>query len=335
MNDSFPGEEESIIAWLLGKDDPSVRYFTLTKLLGKGADDAEAVAARKAIMKKGAVPEILALQGEDGAWGSPASFYTDKYAGTVWQLIMLAELGADGSDAGVRRACDFILENSQDKESGAFSMHASAKAGGGRHGDVIPCLTGNMACSLIKLGYGQDERVARSIEWICEYQLADDGDGNPPVAWPYERFDMCWGRHSCHMGVVKSLKALAAIRKDERSGKVEAKIEELAEFLLAHRVHLKSHDLTKVAKPGWLKFGFPLMYQTDALEILCVLKDLDIRDPRMSEALAAVAEKRGGDGRWKMQNSFNGKTLVDVEKRGEASKWITARALYVQGAALA
>ena len=91
--------------WLL-EGDPSVRFFTLTQLLGVSHDHPEAAAARAAIMTTGAVPAILAAQLEDGHWEGPDRFYTAKYRGTVWQLIILAELGADGSDERVRRGCE-------------------------------------------------------------------------------------------------------------------------------------------------------------------------------------------------------------------------------------
>jgi hypothetical protein len=38
-------------------------------------------------------------------------------------------------------------------------MHYGAKTGGGRHSEVIPCLTGNMVWSLIRFGYMDDPRV--------------------------------------------------------------------------------------------------------------------------------------------------------------------------------
>ena len=36
--------------------------------------------------------------------------------------------------------------------------------------------------------------------------------------------------------------------------------------MLLHHIYRRSHDTAKTSKPGWLKFGFPLMYQTEALE---------------------------------------------------------------------
>ncbi len=320
-----------VLDWLLEETDPAVRYFALTRLRGEAEDSPAAAAARSAraaLMKKGPVANILSRQEKGGFWGEAGAFYADKYGGSVWQLLMLAELGADGADPRVRSAIEFLLGSSQDHESGGFSIESSAK-GGGRPGAVIPCLTGNMAWAMTRLGYGDDPRVAAAIDWICLHQQARDGAEGPPSESAHDqRLEPCFGRHSCFMGVVKSLKALAAIPPKKRSKAAKAKIAELAEFILIHHVHKKSRDLSKVSKPGWLKFGFPLMYQTDALEILCVLAELGIRDERASEAADAVLAARGKDGRWKLANSYNGKTLVDIERKGEASKWITARSLY-------
>jgi hypothetical protein len=322
------GEKGEILSWLLEEDDPAVRLFSLTRLGGEAADSPKASKARAALMKAGPVAKILSLQDPGGWWGERAAFYTDKYKGTVWQLLVLAELGADGSDPRIASAIEFLLEYSQEGESGGLSTEASSK-GGGRPGTVIPCLTANMAWAMARLGYGEDPRVVAAFDWIREHQQARDGEKGPPSRFAHDQaIDSCFGAHSCFMGVVKSLKALAAIPPRARSAADSAKIAELAEFMLVHRVHKRSGDLAKVSRPGWLKFGFPLMYQTDLLEILCVLAELGIRDERASEAADAVEAARGADGRWILANSFNGRTLVAIERKGEASKWITARALY-------
>ncbi len=164
--------------WLLEADNPSVRYFTLRYILEKPEHDPEVTKAKADIMTVGPVPAILDAQDKAGFWGNPKSFYKAKYKGTVWQLIILAELGADGNDARIRNACEFILDNSQDKESGGFSEDTAVKTGGGRHSGVYPCLTGNMVFSLIRLGYLDDPRLQRGIEWMTKYQRFDDGDGD-------------------------------------------------------------------------------------------------------------------------------------------------------------
>ena len=100
------------------------------------------------------------------------------------------------------------------------------------------------------------------------------------------------GRHTCHMGVVKALKALAEIPEDKRSQVVNNKIKEGAEYMLKHRIHKRSHDLKLVSKPEWLRFGFPNMWNTDTLEILGILTELGYRDERIQDAVDLVVSKQ-------------------------------------------
>jgi len=335
----------AVLDWLLSPADPSVRFFTLTELLGEAAEGGEAAQARREIMTKGVVPLILAAQRADGHFCDADRFYVDKYRGTVWQLIILAELGADPAEARVRAACEAILRDSQDPDSGGFSTDRR-KAGGGQHGRVIPCLTGNLVFSLIRFGYLDDPRVRRAVDWLTTYQRFDDGDGEPPTEWPYHPWEMCWGRHTCHMGAAKALKALAEIPPERRSPAVRRTLADGTEYFLTHHVHKRSHDLTQTAKPGWRRFQFPLMYQTDALEILGILAKLGVlsdrvrddctrvpRDARTQEALDLVEKRQDEQGRWTLQQTFNGRFHVDIEVKGEPSRWVTLKALQVLKAA--
>jgi len=298
---------DKVTEWLLEIDNPSVRYLTLTSLLDKPDDDEEVREAKKAIMEHGSVSEILALQNEDGSWGLPEMFYRNKYAGTVWTLLILAEMGADKDDPRIIKTCEFILKHSQEPESGGFSCCESVKTGAGLPSGVVPCLTGNMVYTLIKFGWLNDERLTKAIDWIVKYQRTDDGVENAPSGAPYEKYAMCWGKHSCHMGVAKALKALAAIPPENRSEAVNNKIDEMAEYFLTHHIYKKSHNLSEISRPGWLKFGFPLMYQTDILELLEMFVFLGIKDERLIDAVEIIKSKQLPDGTWKLENSNNGK----------------------------
>ena len=320
---------DSVVEWMLEEDNPTIRYLTLTSLLGKTLKNKDVRETKKAIMEKGIVPKILNKQNEDGSFGIPEKFYRDKYKGTVWNLIILSEMSADPADKRVKSACEFLLKHSQDPSSGGFSHEASAKTGTGLPSAVIPCLTGNMVYSLIKLGYLEDERVQRAIEWIITWQRADDAEGEVQAGVMYDRFKNCFGSHTCHMGAAKALKALEAIPPEKRSGKTEEKISQLTEYFLKHHLYKKSHNLDEISRPGWLKLGFPLMYQTDILELLGIFTDLGIKDKRLCSAVDILKSKRGEDGRWKLESTSNGKMLFTIEKKGEPSKWITLRALKV------
>jgi hypothetical protein len=316
--------------WLLDDENPSVRYFTLKDLLDKPEDTPEVNDARQEIMRCGMVPQILELQRSPEYLAAFPRFYTNKYKGLVWQLITLAELGAL-RNAQIETQCEYILTNSLEKQDGGFAMGTAAKTGGGRISEVIPCLTGNMVWSLIRFGYLEDPRLQRAIDWLTRFMRFNDGMENDPQVPPYNHYEMCWGKHTCHMGVVKALKAFEAIPSVKRSNTVNKTLAEAAEFMLLHRIHKQSHNPDRTSKPGWLKFGFPLMYQTDALEILDILTGLGIRDNRMGEAIDVMISKQDNTGRWHIENTYaNDRLLVPFsgEKDGE-SKWLTLRALRV------
>ena len=315
------------IDWLLEKDNPSVRYFALTELQNKPFSDNDVKAAKDNIMRIEAVPNILSKQNESGCWIGLDKFYTSKYKGAVWQLIILAELGADEKDKRIRKTCEFIIKYAQDHDSSGFSIWHSKREGGGRHSGVIPCLTGNMVWSLLRFGQLDDPRLERAIEWIITYQRFDDGDSFRPKGWPYDKATSCFGKHSCHMGVVKALKALAEIPVDNRSKSIKENIGKGVDYLLRHHVYKRSHDLSRVSKPGWLRFGFPLMYQDDVLEILGILTKLGIKDDRMQEAVNLVLSKQNAAGRWILESTFNGRFHTNIESKGKPSKWITLNSL--------
>lgn len=179
--------------WLLENDNPSVRYLTMLNIFGMSSYDPDVTRVKKDIMLGGVVPQILDKQQSGGYWEEPDRYYLAKYKGTVWQTIILAELLAEEKDERIEQACEFLLKNSQDHESGGFSIHRSAKAGGGRHSEVIPCLTANMVFCLLRFGYLNDPRVQRAIDWITTYQRFDDAVTESPTGWPYDKSEACWG----------------------------------------------------------------------------------------------------------------------------------------------
>jgi hypothetical protein len=67
------------IEWLLGEENPSVRYFTLRDLLEKPVTNSEVKEAKRKIMEFGVVPAILEKQTNGGYWSEPERFYSAKY----------------------------------------------------------------------------------------------------------------------------------------------------------------------------------------------------------------------------------------------------------------
>jgi hypothetical protein len=317
------------IPWLLENDNPSVQHLAFKKLLEIPSFHPEILASRHKIMNTGVIPKILAKQSRDGYWEKGEDFYVrSKYKGSVWSFILLAELLADPEDPRIQKACDFILEWSQDRKSGGFAYQGSRKEGG-YHSGVLPCLTGNMTWCLIRFGRLDDSRVRRAINWITTYQRFDDRCSRAPEGWPYDRLEQCWGKHTCFSGVVKGLKACAEIPLRRRTKNIRVFIQNATEFLLKHRVYKRSHDLDRVVKPKWTKLGFPWMWDTDVLEMSLILTGLGIREERMRDAMELILSKQQEQGKWLLENSYNGRFQANIETKGKPSKWVTLNALRV------
>ena len=321
------------IPWLLepDPDNPGVRYFALTNLLDRPADDPEVVAARQAIMESGPVPAILAEQHIEGYWVKPGPGYNPKYRSTVWSVIFLAQLGADGNDPCVRAGCEYILTHSL-ASSGGFSATGSPSG-------AILCLVGNLCAALLDLGWLGDERLDRALDWLARaitgegFAPAEDqkaplryyksGTSGPGFACAANN------RLPCAWGAVKAMLAFGKLPKGARTPTIEAAIETGVEFLLSRDPAVADYPAGWSDKPSrsWFKFGFPLFYVTDVLQNLEALTSLGVgSDPRLKSALELVLSKQD---RWKMEYTYNSKTWADIEEKGQPSKWVTLRALRV------
>ena len=315
------------VEWLLEEDNPSVRYLTLRHLLKREEGDADVQQARRDIMRIGPVPKILSKQAPEGHWGRPEDFYMrSKYRGTTWNLIALAELGADPEDERIRSACESVLKWSQNPVSGGFSTLGTAEKGG-RPESEIPCLTSNMAFCLVRLGMLDDPRVQMALQWIVRYQRFDLKSFESKE-WPY-RYDRCWRKHTCRSSVAKALKALAEVPEERRTKEMRTTIENAREFFLVQDVYKKGPGSRAIARPEWLNLGFPLMWNTNLLELLNLLVSTGGGDGRMRDAEKLVLSKRKRNGRWVQEDHYQGRYLVAFERNGSESKWVTLNALRV------
>jgi hypothetical protein len=325
------------LAWLLEPDpvNPGVRYFALTDLLGYAADDPQVIEARRAVMATGPVPAILYNQRPDGRWGDESgSGYYPKYTGTIWSLIFLAQLGADGSDPRVRQAGEYVLQHTQSKYGG---LSVDGKPSG-----LIHCLQGNLLAALLDLGWQGDERIALALDWLARSiigtGIAPAEQQDAPVRYyrsgnSAPGFVCAANNHMpCAWGAVKAMLALSKVRESARTPAIQAAIRQGVDFLFGRNPALADYPTGYATKPNqsWFRFGYPIGYVTDVLQNLEVLTNLGFgADPRLRPAIELVLSKQDREGRWKLEYTYNGKTWVDIEEKGKPSKWVTLRALRV------
>jgi hypothetical protein len=293
--------------WLLEPENPSVRYWTLTKLLDRAEEDAEVIETRRAIMEQGPAAEILSHYAGDGRWEGERSYYTYKYTSTHWQLLLLAELAADGQDERITTACRRMIDEVYGED----------------HSTVFPCFHGNLIGYLHALGQGQDERVGEfeaelartgtAGEWRCNI------NGDLPCAW----------------GVARALWGLGHIPDGDRSGAVQEAIESSVRFLGRFELCEGNYPSSGPRHKLWDRLSFPLFYQADVLFALRALADLGRvnEQPAFRNALEWLEARRRDDGRWNGASPYGSRMWTQLEPRRRPSKWITWQALYAIKAA--
>lgn len=330
-------QEENVVRWLLEEENPSVRYFTLKDLLKRGTGNPELQAAKAAIPTSKVVTKIFSKQAPKGYWEDQVNPYHPKYKSSYWQIMTLGQLGMDRSDERVKKACEYIFQFQL--EEGSFSSYTPKRAlkeykslhEQGKNlppsNDWVPsvvfehqysCLTGNMAAAFIRIGYMDDPRLRRALEWLVKIQNKDGG-------WlcPYWRAHIK-DTHGCFYGTICPLEAFSEVPRGKLTKEMEQSIERGAEFLLMHHLFKADHHNYKTIKQSWLKFGFPLFYGYDILRGLNVLTKLGYtEDKRLDDAVQVLLQKRGPDRKWILESTPTGRMQANIEKRGKPSKWIT------------
>ena len=225
------------IPWLLEPDvsQPTIRYFTLRDILGYSDDDSEVRVAKSAIMSNGPVPKILEAQQPEGYWSKPGPGYSPKYLSTVWQIIFLAQMGADIFDSRVKAGCEYVLDHTITKQ-GWLSFNGTPSA-------FIHCLAGNLGAALIDLGQLGDSRLQAALDrqarFITGIDMADINTKHTAERYyaytPGPMF-ACGPNAglSCAWGAIKALRAFSKVPQLMRTQVMVQAINQGVDFLLSH-----------------------------------------------------------------------------------------------------
>jgi len=296
MNDS------DIIQWLMLAKTPSIRYFTHRLLLGYPEGDARVEAEQREMKTTGPIPAMLRHQTEAGCWSGECSYYTPKYTSTHWSMLLLAELGTDGSDPRLRKGAAFMLTAIRDE------LKITLEKGG--HG--LSCFWGNLLRYALHCGQADNSQIQDIIhylandaqnDWCCSY------NGGLPCAW----------------GTARALWGLSALESYQRTPKVEATIQSGLTFILEkHRLIAADYPTSGQVHPLWFRLNFPLFYQADILFVLRVVTELKALDhPEASSALEWLVSHRGPKGLWIGSSPFRRRTWPVLADPEETSRWVS------------
>jgi len=205
---------------------------------------------------------------------------------------------------------------------------------------TVDCLQGNMLWSLMELGY-DDPRMKKAYEWMAR-TVTGDGvaplkDKNTPVRYYAGKCGpnfACGANNKlpCAWGGVKVMLAFGKLSAEEQTPLIKKAIQQGADFFFSIDPATAKYPTGYTDKPSgnWWKFGFPVFYITDLLQLADALVNLGYgNDPRLANTLNIIREKQNADGQWLLEFDYAGKTWRKYGEKKQSNKWVTLRALRV------
>jgi len=321
------------LSWLLDADTPEVRYLALRDLVQRPGNDPQLRAASGQAHTHGPIAAVLSKMQPAGYWVEPGPGYNPKYRSTVWSIILLAQLGASiHEDKRIARACTYILDHAL-TQGGLFTL-SGAPSG------TIDCLQGNLLWALLELGC-EDLRLEKAFDWMARSVtgegIASMDDRKAPVRYYAGKCGptfACGANNKlpCAWGAAKVMLAFGKCPGKFRTPRIKRAIQQGVDFLFSVDPADATYPTGFGTKPSrnWWKFGFPVFYVTDLLQIVEALAALGYGDdPRVSRTLALIRDKQDANGRWALEYGYAGKTWVDFGTTKQPNKWVTLRALRV------
>ncbi len=323
------------LPWLLESENPGVRYLALRDLLELPAEDRELKSARKSAHKEGADCGSLIQDGERGILGQAGFRVTPKNIVQPFGLLFYWRNSAHPS----------MKINASSKPANIYWINCvkavnSQAPPPARPSGTIDCLQGNLCWSLMQIGY-DDPRLEKAYEWMAR-TVTGDGiapaeDKDAAVRYYYFKSGPTFAcginnKLSCAWGGVKVMLALGKIPVKGRTLLIKKAIRQGTDFFLSIDPATAEYPTRQDDAPSrnWWKFGFPVFYITDLLQLAEAMVNLGYgKDKRLTNTLNIIREKQNERGQWLMEFDYAGRTWLDFGTNKLPNKWVTLRALKV------
>ncbi|HWR11304.1 MAG TPA: hypothetical protein VN445_05760 [Rectinemataceae bacterium] len=300
----------SVEEWLLEPSDPSLRFRTMTELLGQSLSREEIAAHRRLIADSPAVRKIIGKMHPDGYWlhkkAGTGEFIGDgvEYCAsstTHYCLAYLSEMGMTKDSPTIEKAAGRYL--SLMAEDGDWYLHLS-------------CLLGFNINTFLKFGYREDGRLKKAIALLLESRRFDGGY----LCDIHERKEGRKKVKSCVRGSAKALEAFAEL--GEAYWELSS-CKDLVGYFLDRNGIFQRNDTRRFVNRDVRLLSFPFLYNSGLLQILCALSRMGYgKDNRLESAWELLERKKDGKGRYPLEW---GPTSCpwNVGARGVENKWVT------------
>ena len=298
------------IAWLLERESPSTRYWTLTDILDLVADDPKVQASRAAIPTHPPAAELLAAQ-KSGGYCVQQDYYLPKNTGTFWVLSVLADLGLTAENEHVRQGCEYMFAHQ--REHGTFCRRRRVPGQG-----VVwetqdaPCTQARIVRLLIQFGYGDDPRTQAGMGWLLATQRSDG-------MWLCDRA----GGHGCLRATLDVLRAAALDPTTAAHPAITCAAAVMCNLLMEPRMgRYHVGDMWAVLEYPYVGYG--VIPALDALDRL----GHTLEQPKVARAMEYLLSRQLPNGTWPLDQSAH-RPPFNVGQPGQPNKWLTLDALRV------
>lgn len=299
---------DATLDWLL-ESDPAIRWQTLRDLTDASPEDVAAERAR--VPREGWGALLLSRQQPSGDWG-PDEEPGDRWRWNLSTLVQLRWLEPDPHD---------------EKVAAAIAATAAGVTWGPEFGDAAffdgeteECINGQVLSVGAYFGQPVEALVTRLLGgeqpdggWNCDSERGSTVSSFDSTLCVIEGL-LLYERHG---GPQASAAAAARVRGEE---------------YLLQRGLFRSKRTGEVAAERYLEFGRPQRWRYDILRALDHFQRVgDDPDPRLSDALDIVEQKRDADGRWPLveQQEIGHRHLDGEAGEDHASRWNALRGMRI------
>jgi hypothetical protein len=303
-----------VIAWLLERGNPCVRWRTLRELLGRAEDDPDVLEAAAAVYAWPPIRRVLQMLEDPDGFVWPPGIRAGQWARAGRDLAMLTRVGVPPGLPELRSAARRLVAERPDNRSS-------------------DCYQPQHVAALLRYGDPDDPDVVPLVHRVIANELMADGN-RPPTGGG----GACCISHSCHNAVARALDCVAAVPEQLRTDEVRAFIARGISYLGAHRLYQKNHHGFRPIRGEYTRLRQPwgLDWLTDVLDLLDIATRLGMAEsPALVPALQWLLSRRDPDGRWPLETVYAtdrpliANLLRDVEHPGGPGKWVALTALII------
>jgi hypothetical protein len=301
--------------WLLKARSPLVRYRTYTDLLGYPADHPKPSALLPHLDEDPDMRAVLDTHKPDGFWQTDdlyfnrsgvVDLYGPKYAASVWQLPILADLGLVIGDEAPARAYEL------------FSSRATADGFYDLTGKGYPLVRANaIACTAFLRMGSRAGNLISPLKWLATQQRADGGWADAhEIGEPDAPSTIGTTAHvAAALGYADLAEEAVAFEGERKRG-----TKYLGDNLLADYA-----GRFQPTRKLWRQLSWP-QYDYDIVTVAEAFWAAGAPDEYVRKAALLVVELQTPKGFWRQRVRFVAPTVVPTVEPGHSSRWITMRA---------